>query len=127
MTTAHVYGGDDRQVAAYLPENYKVFGEFHPDDKTQKGYVIIKGEDRAGWTMVDYVQPRLASGLMRCEVVAEPECKHEHTDFTPADRSVGQYEALMCEDCGEDLTDTVLVELREAADEARAERIWEMS
>jgi hypothetical protein len=44
-------------VAAYLPSNYAVTGE---DDST----VTIEGRDNAGWTLDDYVIPRLASGLI---------------------------------------------------------------
>ena len=40
------------RVAAYLPENYKVVG------------IVVQGHDDAGWTLDDYVLPRLASGLM---------------------------------------------------------------
>ena len=43
-------------VAAYLPANYRVVGAT-PDG------ILIEGEDRAGWTLDDYVLPRLASGL----------------------------------------------------------------
>ena len=66
-------------------------------------------------------------GERMTEVYREPlPCSHEHTDYGPPDPSVGQREYLICEDCGGDLTDTRLVEIREAADEARAERTWEM-
>lgn len=41
------------RVRAYLPGNY-----------TARLVVEISGVDRAGWTMTDYVLPRLASGLM---------------------------------------------------------------
>jgi hypothetical protein len=44
-------------VAAYLPSNYRVVWS---DDES----VTIEGEDVAGWTLDDYVLPRLASGLM---------------------------------------------------------------
>jgi hypothetical protein len=44
-------------VAAYLPSNYRVVAS---DDES----VTIEGEDVAGWTLNDYVLPRLASGLM---------------------------------------------------------------
>lgn len=51
-------------------------------------------------------------------------CKHEHTDYQPADRSVGMSEFCVCEDCGADLTE----EMQEAREEAKAERAlarWE--
>lgn len=44
-------------VAAYLPDNYTVSGI--SSDGT---VVFIAGKDRAGWTLTDYVIPRLASG-----------------------------------------------------------------
>jgi hypothetical protein len=44
-------------VARYLPTNYKVVGE------DERG-IIIEGKDVAGWTLDDYVLPRLASGLI---------------------------------------------------------------
>lgn len=45
------------QVSAYLPSNYKVVDQ---DADT----ITIEGEDYAGWTLDDYVIPRLASGLI---------------------------------------------------------------
>ena len=44
------------QAAAYLPDNYEVV------TATPNGSVIITGIDNAGWTLDDYVLPRLASG-----------------------------------------------------------------
>lgn len=44
-----------REVAAYLPGNYRVNGS-----TSEKVYIV--GEDNAGWTLEDYVIPRLASG-----------------------------------------------------------------
>lgn len=49
-------------VAAYLPGNYKVLG-MQGDD------VMIGGVDNHGWTLDDYVIPRLASGMMHCEEI----------------------------------------------------------
>jgi len=47
---------DDDQVAAYLPDNYRVVGSVD-------GQTVIAGRDVAGWTLDAYVIPRLASGL----------------------------------------------------------------
>ena len=47
-------------VAQYLPSNYAA-GEHGEDDDGQ--YVVIAGQDNAGWTLHEYVLPRLASGL----------------------------------------------------------------
>jgi hypothetical protein len=58
--TAHVGIADPSQgpvVSAYLPSNYKVT-EVHDT------YAVIEGVDNAGWTLDDYVIPRLASGLI---------------------------------------------------------------
>lgn len=46
-------------VADYLPSNYKVLYE----DSNGQG-ILIGGEDDHGWTLDDYVIPRLGSGLM---------------------------------------------------------------
>ena len=46
-----------KEVTAYLPSNYRVESENRVD-----GIVIISGEDSRGWTLQDYVLPRLASG-----------------------------------------------------------------
>jgi hypothetical protein len=53
----------DDQVANYLPSNYEVFCRDHT------GNVVIKGHDNAGWTLDDYVIPRLLSGLMSCKEI----------------------------------------------------------
>lgn len=54
------------RVEAYLPANYSV-AEEDPSSRT----CVIRGEDVAGWTLDDYVLPRLASGLMFGEEVTE--------------------------------------------------------
>jgi len=48
--------GNVEVVARYLPSNYTVVGH-------DSMGVTIRGIDRAGWTLDDYVLPRLASGL----------------------------------------------------------------
>jgi hypothetical protein len=53
---------DQITAGAYLPANYQVTGE---DDE----FVYFAGHDRAGWTLDDYIIPRLASGLHRAEEV----------------------------------------------------------
>jgi hypothetical protein len=47
---------DSERIAPYLPSNYRVEGEV-------EGGTLISGTDSAGWTMDDYVLPRLGSGL----------------------------------------------------------------
>lgn len=44
------------QIRAYMPGNYAA-------DWDVDGNILIHGEDVAGWTLDDYVIPRLASGL----------------------------------------------------------------
>lgn len=61
---------DAAQVAAYLPSNYRIFEErytqAHGAAERTLVDVTIEGHDNAGWTLSDYVRPRLASGLMGC-------------------------------------------------------------
>lgn len=57
-TTIAINSSDAAKVARFLPSNYEVNG-FDAD-----GCVLISGEDVAGWTLRDYVLPRLASGLI---------------------------------------------------------------
>lgn len=52
-----------RRVKAYLPSNYV------PVLDPQGGITIV-GHDNAGWTLEDYVIPRLASGLIVAQEVA---------------------------------------------------------
>ncbi len=56
-------------VAQYLPANYAVVAEWltQADDGNHcRHKVIIEGHDNAGWTLDDYVIPRLASGMYAC-------------------------------------------------------------
>lgn len=64
MRYAVVARGTRSEVEAYLPANYEiVHWSAEPDGK---GKAVIAGEDVAGWTLHDYVIPRLASGLLTC-------------------------------------------------------------
>jgi hypothetical protein len=49
-----------RVIEAYMPSNYSAFPVIA--DSVTVG-VLIVGEDSHGWTLDDYVLPRLASGL----------------------------------------------------------------
>ena len=53
--TAHVKGATAYTVSQYLPGNYEVAGVL--DD----GTVVVSGHDRFGWSMDDYIIPRLES------------------------------------------------------------------
>lgn len=58
-------------VARYLPGNYAVA-------KSTETEIVITGEDNAGWTLDDYVIPRLGSGLICArEVMVCPRCHGE--------------------------------------------------
>jgi hypothetical protein len=60
IRTAVVYKAPADTVARYLPSNYSVL-------RAEGENVIIQGEDSAGWTLEDYVIPRLASGMIRAK------------------------------------------------------------
>jgi hypothetical protein len=64
---AKVYGATQSTVAAYLPAGYKVV---EVDDD---GAVIISGTDNLGWTLDDYVIPRLRSGGIVAKEVTRPD------------------------------------------------------
>ena len=49
------------EVAKYLPSNYRV-------DAVVKTWILVKGNDNAGWTAEGYVIPRLASGRIQAVV-----------------------------------------------------------
>src|SRR3954468_16410503 len=68
-----VVRGQARQIATirkYLPSNYTA--------DSDGGDVWIHGTDSAGWTMRDYVIPRLASGLYRAEEIVPTVMFDEH-------------------------------------------------
>lgn len=85
---------DREQLERYLPDNYQVIYEFDSADgwlydeqdkpttklDTHKAFVI-QGEDVAGWTFEDYVEPRLASGLIWAKEIdlSHPIMKHVPT------------------------------------------------
>ena len=55
---------DKWEVVAYLPSNYEVI-------LWTKDGIYIGGKDEAGWTLNDYVIPRLSSGNMGCRELVE--------------------------------------------------------
>lgn len=57
------------QIASYLPANYRVIGRT-PIRGTNRVEILIGGSDVAGWTLDEYVIPRLASGLIFAEEIA---------------------------------------------------------
>ena len=57
-------------IASYLPARWDVVGFWPEGLGDGRAFVEVVGEDHAGWTFRDYVEPRLASGLYFCEVVS---------------------------------------------------------
>lgn len=53
----------EKEVAAYLPNNYVLMQQTSENGKLA---FIIGGFDDAGWTLDEYVIPRLASGMIAC-------------------------------------------------------------
>lgn len=49
-------------ITSYLPGNYAVVGLVE-SPLLSATWVLVEGRDVAGWTLDDYVLPRLASGL----------------------------------------------------------------
>ena len=66
MRIALAFTGKTKDVAQYLPNNFRVLGRSLDNSKT-----IIVGVDDHGWTLEDYVIPRLGSALIHCEEVIE--------------------------------------------------------
>jgi hypothetical protein len=60
-------------VQRYLPGNYEA--------QFINGFVVITGQDNAGWTLDDYVIPRLASGLHTAIEVRYLETEEEHEEL----------------------------------------------
>jgi hypothetical protein len=52
--------GRPEVIERYLPGNYKVVGYIETSETI---FTYIEGEDSHGWTLDEYVKPRLASGL----------------------------------------------------------------
>jgi hypothetical protein len=61
--------GRQDQIAAYLPGNYRIAGRTAIRGSNTVQF-LIAGRDVAGWTLDDYVIPRLASGLYFTEEIA---------------------------------------------------------
>lgn len=59
---AVIFNSPADAVAAYLPRNYRVVGEVNGVQPEFRSGILIEGQDDAGWTLQEYVLPRLASG-----------------------------------------------------------------
>lgn len=66
MRIAFAFTGKTKDVAQYLPSNFRVLGRSLDNSKT-----IIIGVDDHGWSLDAYVIPRLGSALIHCEEVFE--------------------------------------------------------
>lgn len=61
---AIIYTADSDAVARYLPDNYSViYCGKEPDRDLPSVVTVIGGTDHYGWTLGQFVLPRLASGL----------------------------------------------------------------
>lgn len=70
---AIVPGHSANRIRAYMPSNYDVFDYDHDPGSSNcddRG-VLIVGHDDAGWTLEDYVLPRLASGMYFGRILGE--------------------------------------------------------
>ena len=74
---AVVSGGTAEQIERYLPANYRMVCAV--DDVFNGGLsrpiegFLIQGTDDSGWTLDEYVIPRLRSGLYGCREVTAAE------------------------------------------------------
>ncbi len=66
MRIAIAATGKSKNVAQYLPNNFKVLGRTLDNTGT-----IIVGVDDHGWSLDKYVIPRLGSAMIHCEEVFE--------------------------------------------------------
>lgn len=105
MTTryalAHTRREDGSDIENYLPHNYSVLGVLTGDRYDQ---ALIEGTDDAGWTMEDYVIPRLGSGLIGCREITGDEA-------TEAVRTVGLNNAAR------EIADSITTSARESGDD----------
>lgn len=70
------------EVEAYLPSNYIVIHEYESaDSRLYPTKFVIAGRDNAGWTLDDYVIPRLGSGSLGC---TEIDLSHPIMEEVPA-------------------------------------------
>ncbi len=75
---------DPKTITAYLPSNYKILwvGEWEEYPGGPVGpAVVIEGRDYAGWTLHQYVIPRLGSGMIHA---TEIDLSHPVMKLIPA-------------------------------------------
>lgn len=66
MRIAIAHTGKSKDVAQYLPNNFTVLGRTLDNTCT-----VIVGVDDHGWSLDQYVIPRLGSALIHCEEIIE--------------------------------------------------------
>ncbi len=59
-------GRSRKEVEQYLPANYELVSDHDADPEGRIKNCVIQGRDDHGWTLDDYVIPRLASGNIGC-------------------------------------------------------------
>lgn len=65
--------GEGEAVARYLPSGWQVLSTWA---EGVYAMALIGGTDRAGWTLDDYVIPRLASGMRYASEVDAATARH---------------------------------------------------
>ena len=86
------------RVDAYLPSNYVTI--------MHTGSLFVIGRDSAGWTLTDYVLPRLASGCVFGQVECEQSTLAALTaKVMPSDPPDDGLPVYGCECCGDGLHD----------------------
>lgn len=110
---------DSREtVERYLPSNYRVIhieeSRILPDRNQHD--IVIAGRDNAGWTLDDYVLPRLASGLIYGQeidlshhvmkrVPSVPSLRHGQFVTDPENGAIGTVTSLDNEETEVEFTD----------------------
>ena len=73
--------GTREEVAKYLPTNFRLIGITFPSDYYPEGEYIVVGKNVAGWTVNEYVIPRLGSGLIAAREVWMEELMEVAEDY----------------------------------------------
>jgi hypothetical protein len=78
MRRALVHNISEETLERYLPANYHIEVDFGGGTFFEDGVFLIEGEDDGGWTLDDYVIPRLLSGLYTCQEVEVDDFTYNH-------------------------------------------------
>ena len=79
LPQGHEHSRELDRIRSYLPRGWEAYARLMgPFEQTAKPsadvYAVIRGDDAAGWTWSDYVQPRLASGMIYAETIGMCKC-----------------------------------------------------